>query len=69
MAAKTSLVSRFDDIVASTNILVAGTEGSEFCYSPLLYQLYSLLYGVIDCVLVKRSHTRSSAILYEKCAT
>ena len=30
MAAKTSLVSRFDDIVASTNILVAGTEGSEF---------------------------------------
>lgn len=39
MATKTSLVGRFDDIVASTNILVAGTEGSEFCYGPAPYQL------------------------------
>ena len=43
MAVKASLVSQFDDIVASTNILVVGAEGSE---------LHNL------CVCMSDSHVR-----------
>ena len=49
MAAKASLVSQFDDIVASTNILVVGAEGSE------LHNLYVTSGGG---VFVSDSHVR-----------
>ena len=44
MATKMSIVALFDDIVASTNILVAGTEGSELYPWCAVHVTY--MYGV-----------------------
>ena len=52
MATNTSLVALFDDIVASTNILTAGTEGSKCVYVKWL-GVYST--GTCTCILCGRA--------------